>query len=723
MEALRELVIPLELLEAEMFPYFDEFTKFSFAWTSKYFANPSINTSTSLPFFDLFMNACQNGYLNLLKFWYPGDNRPFSVEFPRAAAFYGHIDILRWFMEQQGVLDPSLLLHAVFNNQYFAAHFLIDNECPLNEETAIVTLYRLDWGDTLLRPTLMELSKSSGLVDSAFFTRNENHFLAVKKGAGKIIMTSDETYADFQANKHFLIVKALIEDRSIFIDSSVVRELVDQNKWRFVKMICDLQLSPLPINEDASVLRNKIETGIGLPPPQVLIDRSILSIAFSVSILFIIIYYIILYFVVFLEEVFVQVPFPVRAGARTPLAPWHRMQSASIYDYIGKVLSENSRADLLAWFTEHRFLDMIHLHFPTLFKKRSWPILRDVLLRAKAIVSNTEEIIDQAILYADRDMFIFLGENGFLNVWKKHHTELWAVYRTDDELEWLICEMEGVAKTADLAGGLLLSGYFKILQRLVPSVIRTAAVTDEQLHNKLLVFPNEASRWNSLFYCVEQKALPTRTLESSVFTNSVSIDNFLKIYEIGLQTWSSEKASQLVAASRWDILLAVAKLGWEIPKDLTEKAVSSGNFRVVELLLNLGLLEWKSGFTVSCAQRSFWNLVMFGLERCTHTKEEMDEIAKELIRGNKTDLLDILSQKYQFSFKDLNLSSESLFSFGRPEMILFLMQHGCVMDQRKVWSSLFTILSFSDGQSVSIEVICISLSPPPFPFPYFFIGV
>jgi hypothetical protein len=86
-----EAVLPLDVLEQEIFRNVDEFTGFSFVWVCRYFSHISRNPYVYLPFFDIITEACRVGNLSLLKFWYEDDRRPHSIEFCKTAAYFGQI--------------------------------------------------------------------------------------------------------------------------------------------------------------------------------------------------------------------------------------------------------------------------------------------------------------------------------------------------------------------------------------------------------------------------------------------------------------------------------------------------------------------------------------------------------------------------------------------------------------------------------------------------------
>lgn len=70
-------------------------------------------------------------------------------------------------------------------------------------------------------------------------------------------------------------------------------------------------------------------------------------------------------------------------------------------------------------------------------------------------------------------------------------------------------------------------------------------------------------------------------------------------------------------------------------------ALNSGSSQIVKKLVQSGDLEWTPELTVHAAQSSFWDLVALGFSQTSaHSQQEMAQIAMELVRGGKFELLE-----------------------------------------------------------------------------------
>lgn len=106
--------MPTELIEEILSRSFVQ-TRFSFAWTCKFFANHSRNSATTYPLIEACAQACLGGNLDYLRFWFPGERRPNKLQdLLAAAALSGSIAILDWLKGSKGFpnFDYEMFRHA-----------------------------------------------------------------------------------------------------------------------------------------------------------------------------------------------------------------------------------------------------------------------------------------------------------------------------------------------------------------------------------------------------------------------------------------------------------------------------------------------------------------------------------------------------------------------------------------------------------------------------------
>ena len=79
--ALHDLLLPVEVIELELFAVLKEFELFAFSRTCRRFARLAATKFAPLVHFgDFLYNSCECGYLSQLKYWYGGDERPKAPE-------------------------------------------------------------------------------------------------------------------------------------------------------------------------------------------------------------------------------------------------------------------------------------------------------------------------------------------------------------------------------------------------------------------------------------------------------------------------------------------------------------------------------------------------------------------------------------------------------------------------------------------------------------------
>jgi hypothetical protein len=102
-----DVIVPLEVLD-EILRFVNPSVRAALAFSCRYFVRDLV----FYPFFDLIYEACRNGWLEVLKFFYPGSARPFFPHCGSYAAIEGQIDVMSWLYEAPS--GPTLDLEALF---------------------------------------------------------------------------------------------------------------------------------------------------------------------------------------------------------------------------------------------------------------------------------------------------------------------------------------------------------------------------------------------------------------------------------------------------------------------------------------------------------------------------------------------------------------------------------------------------------------------------------
>lgn len=246
MEALSELTpIPYELLDNELFSHLDDLSRFSFRATCRHFLSKrSPDQRDRLTFLEAMLLACRHGYVNLLKYWFPGDERPLFqvIEYLQVALLYGQVSTLEWLAPVLGPFahESTLMVHAIMSDNLATVRYLFVHKVAVSDLAIKVAKAR---GNTEIvsfltsslpvkKPGAFEFGSSSSLIDI---------YSSLPKAAHEIdyavlspILLSPQVHA----------LMYLLERRAILFSLGAINGIVKSGLWKLVKAICVLQEIP-----------------------------------------------------------------------------------------------------------------------------------------------------------------------------------------------------------------------------------------------------------------------------------------------------------------------------------------------------------------------------------------------------------------------------------------------------------------------------------------------
>ena len=526
-EALSELILPLETVTNEIFPFMDEFTRFAFALTCKYFASPQRNSSCSLPLYEALLNACESGYFDFIKFFAPGAAEfKYSPELCYCAAFNGHLEILQWFASKSKSVFPlqngGLLLHAAFNDQLEVVRWLLEMGAFVDPDlTQIVSRRGLTRIEAVIKDYLKDSDKQLGFKDgqeeSWGTTFVQQNFYSITSES-KVMVENLQSLNYRLIDLHYSLIKKMIVDGSAFISVKILEKFARIFNWRMVKMICDLQLPRISPQFRVSA-PPKPASSFGDAPEGATNTTSSVPVSSDDDGIFSSFKWETMVEVEGLDDFLYAPPHLVSPILSEPkgvvsVNQWWKGSHGgpkTVYSLLGDLVTRSGRVDLIDWFIDNGFIATSNIRLIPLFQHKNFTVARSILSRPFINPVRVSEAISLCIESGYLEELKWMHKKKLTdNLWSLSHLR-WVLSSSYFQLqEWVIFESGLVKIDQALAKEALNAGCSVVFKKLVPTILsfqltHIASILQNQI--------NLAGKWECIKHAFEIGAI--KTIDSS----------------------------------------------------------------------------------------------------------------------------------------------------------------------------------------------------------------